>query len=83
MQQVLVLVSKEFLWLVVIAFVISVPLTYWAMHHWLQSYAYRIHISVGVFAIAGGAALLIALITVSFQSIKAALSNSIKALRTE
>jgi len=83
MQQVLVLVSKEFLWLVVIAFVISVPLTYWAMYHWLQSYAYRIHISVGVFAIAGGAALLIALITVSFQSIKAALSNSIKALRTE
>jgi putative ABC transport system permease protein len=82
-QQVLVLVSKEFLWLVAIAFVISVPVTYWAMHHWLQSYAYRIHIGVGVFAIAGGAALFIALITVSFQSIKAALSNSIKALRTE
>jgi putative ABC transport system permease protein len=82
-QQVLVLVSKEFLWLVAMAFVISVPVTYWAMHHWLQSYAYRIHIGVGVFAIAGGAALLIALITVSFQSIKAALSNSIKALRTE
>jgi putative ABC transport system permease protein len=82
-QQVLVLVSKEFLWLVAIAFILSVPVTYWAMHHWLQSYAYRIHIGVGVFAIAGGAALLIALITVSFQSIKAALSNSIKALRTE
>jgi putative ABC transport system permease protein len=53
------------------------------MHHWLQAYAYRIHIGVGVFVIAGAAALLIALITVSFQSIKAALSNSIKALRTE
>ncbi len=82
-QQVLLLVSKEFLSLVAIAFIISVPVTYWAMHQWLENYAYRISISIGVFAAAGIVTVLIALLTVSFQALKAALSNPVKSLRTE
>lgn len=82
-QNVLLLVSKEFLLLVTIAFVISIPVTWWAMHAWLQDFAYRINISVWVFAIAGIAVILIALLTVSFQAIKAAIANPVKSLRTE
>lgn len=82
-QNVLLLVSKEFLSLVMIAFIISIPVTYWAMHKWLENYAYRINISATVFIVAGVVALLIALITISFQAIKAALANPVKSLRTE
>jgi len=82
-QNVLLLVSKEFLLLVGIAFIISVPVTWWAMNMWLQDFAYRINISVWVFAIAGFAAVLIALLTISFQAIKAAIANPVKSLRTE
>ncbi len=82
-QNVLLLVSKEFLLLVGIAFIISVPVTWWAMHLWLQDFAYRINISVWVFAVAGIAAILIALLTISFQAIKAAIANPVKSLRTE
>ncbi|HRH51615.1 MAG TPA: ABC transporter permease [Panacibacter sp.] len=77
------LLSKEFLWLVVIAFAISTPLAWWAMNNWLQNFAYRTTISWWVFAIAGLSALSIALITVSFQSIRAAIANPVKSLRTE
>ncbi|MGN6602780.1 MAG: ABC transporter permease, partial [Ginsengibacter sp.] len=82
-QSVLLLVSKEFLLLVGIAFLISIPVTWWAMHSWLQDFAYRINISVWVFAIAGVIALLIGVLTVSFQAMKAALANPVKSLRTE
>ncbi len=82
-QNVLLLVSKEFLSLVLVAFIISIPVTYWAMHKWLENYAYRINISATVFIVAGIVALLIALITISFQAIKAALANPVKSLRTE
>lgn len=82
-QNVLVLVSKEFLSLVLIAFIISIPVTFWAMNKWLQDYAYRIHIAWWVFALGGMIALLIAVITISFQAIKAALTNPVKSLRTE
>ncbi len=82
-QNVLLLVSKEFLLLVAIAFIISIPVTWWAMHAWLQDFAYRINISWWPFAIAGVAAILIALLTVSFQALKAALANPVKSLRTE
>jgi putative ABC transport system permease protein len=82
-QGVLLLVSKEFLILIAISFIISIPVTWWAMHHWLQDFAYRISIGWSVFAIAGVLALLIALITISFQSIKAAIANPVKSLRTE
>jgi len=82
-QNVLLLVSKEFLLLVLIAFIISIPVTWWTMHKWLENYAYRIDIGMNVFAIAGISALLIALMTISFQAVKAALANPIKSLRTE
>jgi putative ABC transport system permease protein len=82
-KQVLMLVSKEFLLLIGIAFIISIPVTWWAMNQWLQDFAYRINISAWVFAIAGIVAILIALITISFQAIKAAVANPVKSLRTE
>ncbi|HEU5052471.1 MAG TPA: ABC transporter permease [Hanamia sp.] len=82
-QNVLLLVSKEFLLLVGIAFLISIPVTWWAMHSWLQDFAYRININVWVFALAGVIAFLIAVLTVSFQAMKAALANPVKSLRTE
>ncbi len=82
-QQVLLLVSKEFLLLVGIAFIISIPVTWWAMHRWLQDFAYRTNISWWIFAIAGIAAVTIALLTVSFQAIRAALANPVKSLRSE
>jgi putative ABC transport system permease protein len=77
------IVSKDFLKLVVIAFVIATPLAYWVMDKWLQDFAYRINISWWIFIAAGMFAWLIALITVSFQAIKAAIANPIKSLRTE
>jgi putative ABC transport system permease protein len=82
-QQVLVMVSKEFLFLVMLAFIVSVPVAWWAMHNWLADFAYRIEIKWWVFVIAGGAAMFIAFITVSFQSVKAALANPVKSLRSE
>lgn len=80
---IITLVSKEFLKPVIIAFLIAAPLSWWMMHTWLQNYAYRIKVEWWVFVIAGFAALLITMITVSFQSIKAALANPVKSLRTE
>jgi putative ABC transport system permease protein len=77
------LLSKEFLLLVLIAMVIASPLAWIAMNNWLQNYVYRINISWWMFVIAGSAALLIALMTVSFQAIKAAVANPVKSLRTE
>ncbi|MFL9484035.1 ABC transporter permease [Chitinophagaceae bacterium LWZ2-11] len=77
------LLSKDFLQLVVISCFISFPIAGFIMHKWLADYAYRININWWIFAIAGIAALLIAMITVSFQAVKAAMSNPIKNLRTE
>ncbi len=77
------LFSKDFLKLVLIANLIAWPVAWWAMSKWLDDFAYRVNISLWVFVIATGLALLIALITVSFQAIKAALTNPIKSLRTE
>lgn len=77
------LLSKDFLKLVLIAIFIAVPIAWWGMHKWLQSFAYRIEITWWVFAIAGITAIGIALVTVSFQAIKAAIANPVKSLRTE
>ena len=77
------MLSKEFLKLVTIAIIISFPITWYAMHKWLQDFALRIDISWWVFLLAGALALLIAFITVSFQSVKAALANPVKSLRSE
>jgi putative ABC transport system permease protein len=77
------LLSKEFLKLVLVAFVIAIPISWWAMNEWLQDFAYRINIGWWVFAAAGTFALLITLVTISFQAIRAALANPVKSLRTE
>ncbi len=83
MQGIAALLSRDFLQLVTVSAIIAFPLAWWAMHSWLQGYAYRITISWWVFAIAGLAALLIAVLTISVQAIKAALANPVKSLRTE
>ncbi|MBD0332662.1 MAG: ABC transporter permease, partial [Chitinophagaceae bacterium] len=77
------LLTKDFLKLVVVSFVIAFPLAWWAMNDWLQDFAYRININWIVFVIAGLCALLIALLTISFQAVRAALTNPVKNLRTE
>ncbi|MBK5270755.1 MAG: ABC transporter permease [Bacteroidia bacterium] len=77
------LLSKDFLILVIISCFIAVPIAYYYMHGWLQNYKYRTDLSWLVFAVAIGMALLITLLTVSFQAIKAAIANPVKSLRTE
>jgi len=77
------LLSKDFMRLVLIAIAIAGPLAWWAMQNWLESFAYRIEINPWVFAAAGFVAICIALVTVSFQAIKAAIANPVKSLRTE
>ncbi len=77
------LLSKEFVLLVIIAFVIAAPFAWWAMNKWLQDFTYRITINWLVFVYAALAAIAIALLTVSFQSIKAAIANPVKSLRSE
>ncbi len=80
---VVALLSKDFVKLVLIGNLIAWPVAYFAMNKWLQAFAYRIDIGWSVFALAGGLALLVALLTVSTQAIKAALANPVKALRYE
>jgi putative ABC transport system permease protein len=77
------MLSKDFVKLVFISIVIASPIAWWAMNKWLQDFAYRISISWWMIAVAGLVAITIALITISFQSIKAALMNPVKSLRTE
>ncbi|HEV2355601.1 MAG TPA: ABC transporter permease [Puia sp.] len=77
------LLSKDFLVLVLFAFVLAIPLAGWAMQQWLDNFVYRIGLEWWVFALAGALALLIALATVSFQAVKVALANPVKSLRTE
>jgi putative ABC transport system permease protein len=77
------MLSKDFAKLVLIASLIAFPVAWWAMNNWLEDFAYRVHIQWWVFVLAGITTLCIALITVSFQSVKAALSNPVKNLRTE
>lgn len=77
------LLSKEFVWLVGIAFILATPLSWWAMHKWLEAFAYKVPVAWWMFAIAGVLSIVIALITVSFQAIKAALANPVKSLKTE
>jgi len=77
------LFSKEFIILIAIAFLIATPLAWYFMNQWLQNYAYRITINWWLFAAGGLAAIVIALLTISFQAIKAAIANPVKSLRTE
>jgi putative ABC transport system permease protein len=77
------LIAKDFLKLTFIAVLIASPLAWYFMNNWLKEFAYRIDINIWVFILAGGSAVLIAFITVSFQSIKAALANPVESLRSE
>jgi putative ABC transport system permease protein len=77
------LISKDFIRLVVIAIVIAIPVTWWAMNQWLNDFAYRVKIGPGIFLIASVIAIFIAVITISWQSLKAALANPVNSLRNE
>ena len=80
---VIVLLSKDFIKLVLIATIIAIPIAWYAMNSWLQDFAYRIELRWWMFALVGLLAVIIALMTVSFQSVKAALVNPVKSLRSE
>jgi putative ABC transport system permease protein len=82
-QQLLMLISKEFLKLVLMAFIIAVPLTWWMMNNWLEKYAFRVNISIWLFAAVGVVVLLLTLVVVSLNTMKAAMRNPVKSLRTE
>jgi putative ABC transport system permease protein len=77
------LISKDFLRLVLIAFLIAAPVAWWAMYAWLKNYPYRISIQWWVFILAGGISFLIALLTISYQAIRAAVANPVTSLRSE
>jgi putative ABC transport system permease protein len=81
--QIIVLLSKDFLKLVLVAIVLAVPLAWYLMDQWLTNFAYRTDIGTGVFTLAGAAALLIALSTVSYRAYRAASANPVESLRTE
>ncbi|HEX8676403.1 MAG TPA: ABC transporter permease [Segetibacter sp.] len=78
-----VLLSKDFITLVIIAGAIAFPIAWWSMNQWLTDFAYRINIQWWMFAVAGLLAIVIALVTISFQAIKAAIANPVKSLKTE
>jgi ABC-type antimicrobial peptide transport system permease subunit len=82
-QQLLLLISKEFLGLVVVALVIATPLSWWLMNNWLENYDYRVSVSLWLFGIVGLSVLLIALLIVSLNTLRAAMANPVKSLRTE
>jgi putative ABC transport system permease protein len=77
------LLSKDFIKLVVVSIVIATPVSWYVMHRWLDNFAYRVPIGAGIFVLAGAAAVVIALATISWQSVRAALANPIKSLRSE
>jgi putative ABC transport system permease protein len=82
-QTIVGLLSADFMKLVAIAFLIATPCAWWIMNKWLQDFAYRVNFSWWIFPIAGLAAFLIALITVSSQAVRAAIANPVRSLRTE
>lgn len=82
-NNIILLMSKDFLKLILISILIAFPVAWWTMHHWLEGFAYRIDLSIGIFIISGVATILITVVTVSFQSVKSAISNPVKSLRTE
>ena len=83
LTNIVTLLSRDFLKLVLVANVLAWPLAWWAMHQWLQDFEYRTNIHGWVFVVAGVAAMLIALCTISFQAIRAAVANPVKSLRSE
>jgi putative ABC transport system permease protein len=82
-QNIVLLLTRDFIRLVVLAILLATPLAWYLMHGWLENFAYKTPIGWGVFAIAGSSAILIALLTVSFEAIRSAIANPIKSLKTE
>ena len=82
-RQVVFLLSKDISKLVIIAFIVAIPLSMYLMNQWLQGFAYRVSVGFMVISLAGVIALSVALVTISFQSIRAALRNPVESLRTE
>jgi len=80
---IVLLLSKDFIRLVLVSFLIACPIAWWIMHQWLQDFAYRITLDPWIFAVAGLLAVLIAIVTISFQAIKAAMATPVRSLRTE
>lgn len=80
---IIAMLSKDILRLVIIAMIIASPVAYYLMHQWLQGFAYRVNVNSWLFLLSGAGAVLIALLTISFQAIKAALANPVKSLRSE
>jgi putative ABC transport system permease protein len=80
---ILSLVAREFMFLVLIAVVIASPIAWWLMHRWLQDFAYRIHIGPWIFLFSAAVALLVALLTIGFQALKAAWANPVENLKQE
>ncbi len=82
-SNIVLLLSKDFIKLVMLAIVIAIPVAWYILHNWLQDFAYHIAVSWWIFGLAGMLAIIIALLTISFQAIKAAMSNPVKSLRSE
>lgn len=82
-QDIVLLLTKDFILLIAMANFIAWPLGWWLMNNWLKDFAYRIHIHWLVFVLSGGIALAIALVTIGYQAVRAALSNPVRSLRTE
>ncbi|MEO8110887.1 MAG: FtsX-like permease family protein [Ginsengibacter sp.] len=82
-SNIVTMLSKDFLVLVCVALLIAIPISWWAANEWLQSFAYRISVSPAVFVITGVSVIVVTVLTISFQAIKAAIANPVKSLRTE
>ena len=82
-NSIIFLLSRDFSRLILVAFVVAIPLAWYAVHQWLEGYAYKTEIGMTVYIFAGSLTLLIALATMSYQSVKAARSNPIESLRSE
>jgi putative ABC transport system permease protein len=83
LRQIVIIFSKDFLKLIVIAFLIAVPIAWYSMHHWLEDFAYKIDVSWWIFALAAGISAIVALSTMGYQAIKAGIANPVKSLRSE
>ena len=83
LMSIVYLFSKEFIWLILIAFLVAAPVAWYAMHSWLENFAYHINISAGIFLVALVVSFVIAALTITSQMIKAAMENPVKALKTE
>ena len=78
-----IMLSRDFIILIIVALVIATPLAWYGMQQWLQDFTFKVSVSWWIFGLAGAAAMLIALLTISFQAVKAAMANPVKSLRSE